>query len=154
MIISDRIQYKWTETDRVITQSQIPLGTDPKNTIFMLFWPANPSNQGGKFKNSDFFCIGWLVGWYYGSGFPCAETNKQVVSTLYPRFMRLVQPNSPLSTFQHEIATDRHDFSKSGEFSMVWRISVRAKFRQKWTEEDENVSSVKCLQWWIKKSFM
>ena len=29
---------------RVITQSQISLGTDPKNTIFALFWPENPSN--------------------------------------------------------------------------------------------------------------
>ena len=34
---------------RVITQSQIPLGTDPKNTLFALFWPKNPSNKGYKF---------------------------------------------------------------------------------------------------------
>ena len=59
---------------RVITQSQIPLGTDKKNTIFALFWPENPSNLGGKLKNSDF----------YHYMFP-----KQVVSVFYPRFMRV-----------------------------------------------------------------
>ena len=38
---------------RVITQSQIPLGTNKiKKIIFALFLPENPSNLRGKFKNS------------------------------------------------------------------------------------------------------
>ena len=28
---------------RVVTQSQIQLGTDKKTNIFTLFWPENPS---------------------------------------------------------------------------------------------------------------
>ena len=40
IIFPKHSQYHW----KVINKSQIPLGTNPKNTIFAFSWPENPSN--------------------------------------------------------------------------------------------------------------